>query len=188
MPELFAVRFILGCIFLASSIGKISSFHTFADEILDYQLISGKPAQVVAYILPFVELVVGLLCIMGFPLAPTSILAIFLLLVFTGAIVINLLRGRRFSCHCFGSSRAMIGPITAVRNLILIVLALWMFFSASKTFDLSSLITLWQSNIQQFAHLETAAPLIAAIVLSLSILFLLGEIDTLLLENRQMLT
>jgi Methylamine utilisation protein MauE len=182
VPELFSVRFILGCIFLASSVWKFSSFRTFADEILDYQLLSERQAQIIAYLLPFVELALGLLCIVGFGLGPVSIFAIFLLLIFTGAIAINLIRGRRFSCHCFGSSSAMIGPVTIVRNLALVALAFWMFLHASMTLSFSSLVALWQSEILQFAHVDTLAPLVAAIFLSLGIFFLLGEIDTFLYE------
>ncbi len=177
-PVLFSARFILGCIFLASSLGQFSSFRTLADEILDYRLVSRKQAQVIAHILPFVELAVGLFYIVGFGLAPVSILAIILLFIFTGAIAINLVRGRRFSCHCFGNFSATIGPAAIVRNFALAVLAFWMLLHVSMTFSLSSLAALWQSDIQQFAHIDTVAPLTATIILSLAILFLSGEIDT----------
>lgn len=189
MPELLAARLIMVCIFFVSSIGKISSFRTFANEILDYQLVSGKLAQLVAYVLPYIELAIGLFLLAGFLLTPTSMFAMFLLLIFTSAITINLIRGRRFSCHCFGSSsRAMIGPATLIRNLILVALAFWIFLSVPRTSSLNSLIVLWQSSIQQFTHLDSLAPLAATIILSLGILFLLGEIDAIFYENEQILT
>ena len=184
VPELFTARLILGCVFLASCLGKFSSFSSFADEILDYHLLSKRQAQVVAYLLPFVELLLAVLTLIGIALAPVSIFVIFLLLVFTGAIAINLLRGRRFSCHCFGSSSAMIGPVTLLRNVLLITLALWMFLHA-PVLSITSLIALWQDNIQQLAHLEIIFPLVATTVLSLVILFLLGEMDTIFTDMRR---
>lgn len=183
--ELFSARFILGCIFLASSMGHFFSFRTLADEILDYQLVSRKQAQLIAYFLPFVELAVGLFCIVGFGLAQVSILAIILLFIFTGAIAINLVRGRRFSCHCFGSSSATIGPVAIVRNFALIALAFWMLLHVPMTLSLSSLAALWHSDTKQFAHIDTMVPLAATIILSPGILFLSGEIDTFLYENKR---
>lgn len=187
VPELFAARLILGCVFLASSLGKFRSLRTFADEILDYQLLSSQQARIVAYLLPFVELAVGIFTIIGFSLTIVSIVAIFLLLIFTGAIAINLLRGRHFSCHCFGSFSAMIGPATIARNILLAALAFWMFLYAPVA-SLNSLAALWRSDIQLFTRLDSIVPLAGTIVLSLIVLFLLGEIDTLLHNSRTELT
>lgn len=177
---LLSARFILGCLFLASSWGKFLSFGSLPDEILDYRLLSKKQAHIVAYLLPFAELVVGILAIVGFALAPVSLLAILLLLIFTVAISINLFRGRRFSCHCFGSSGAMIGPATLVRNILLMALACWLLIYAPFTRGLPALVASWKNNIQQFVHLETVLPVLGTIVLSLIILFLLSEIDAVL--------
>ncbi len=177
---LFAARFILGCIFLASSWGKFISFHSLPTEILDYQLLSNRQAQIVAVLLPFAELLVGVLSIVGFGLAVVSLLAIFLLLIFSGAIVINLVRGRRFSCHCFGSSSAVIGPVTIFRNMLLIGLACWIIANSPFTPSLKALVTLWQNNVQQLVQVETNVPIVGIIILSLGIMFLLSELDTIL--------
>jgi uncharacterized membrane protein YphA (DoxX/SURF4 family) len=182
----FAARFILGCIFLTSSWGKFVSFRSLPGEILDYQLLSKRQAQIVALFLPFAELIVGVLSIVGFGFALVSLLAIVLLLIFTGAIAINLFRGSRFSCHCFGNSSTMIGPMAICRNTLLIALACWIVVHSPLTLSLNALVTLWQSDIQQLDHLETFAPVVGTIILSLGILFLLGEIDVLLPKQSEL--
>jgi uncharacterized membrane protein YphA (DoxX/SURF4 family) len=178
IPELFTARFILACIFLLASISKFTSFSTLASDISEYRLLSKEQAQAVAYVLPFSELFIGLSCIIGYALTFAAGLMVFLLLVFTGAIAINLVRGQRFSCHCFGSSSSMIGPAMLVRNLILLILASWIFIRVPMTASFSQLSTLWQSDIQQLAHWTILIPLVGTIILLYSILFLLGEIDT----------
>jgi len=54
----------------------------------------------------------------GLPIA-ASLIAL-LLLIFTMAIAINLARGRRFACNCFGDSKMAIGPAVLLRNLIVV--------------------------------------------------------------------
>jgi uncharacterized membrane protein YphA (DoxX/SURF4 family) len=188
VPELLAARFIIGSIFLMASLGKLSSSTSFKDEVMEYQLLSKNQARMVAYILPFFEMALGALCIIGIELPIVSALLVLLLLIFTVAIVNNLMRGRRFSCHCFGSSGAMIGPVTIARNLILVALAFWILLHTPLTLSFNLLSALWQSDIQQFAHVDIAAPLLATVILSLGILFLLGEIDTIFYEDKVTLT
>lgn len=182
---LLSARFILGCLFLISSLGKFRSFHSFAGEISDYRLLAAQQAQIVAHLLPFLELGLAGLMLLGFGLGPTSILMILLLVIFTGAIAINLLRGRRFGCHCFGRSSAMIGPAMLLRNALLAALAFWIFLQAPTILNVSSLVTLWRSDIQQLAQIDTSVPLTATIVLSFGILFLLNEIDTVFSGDKE---
>ena len=54
--------------------------------------------------IPLAELLAGLGLISGFWLAPAIMLALALFVVFSGAIMLNLVRGRRdLSCHCGGA-------------------------------------------------------------------------------------
>lgn len=83
-------------------------------------------AGVVAGGLPVAELVCAALLVAGDPgTSAGAVLSILLLVSFTIAIVVNLLRGRRPDCHCFGQlSSAPTGWPTVVRNGALLVLAL----------------------------------------------------------------
>jgi len=178
--ELLVARFTLGYIFLMSSLSKLSSSATFKDDIMEYQLLSAKQARLVARILPKIELVLGVSWIIGLGLPIASSLAIMLLLIFTLAIILNLVRGRRFSCHCFGRSSSIIGPAMIIRNIFLITLATFITLQPLSIFSVNSTFTLWQTDIQLLTHLNNLAPTAASILIALSIIFLLSEADSIL--------
>ncbi|MGB8343563.1 MAG: MauE/DoxX family redox-associated membrane protein [Ktedonobacteraceae bacterium] len=93
-------RLLLGLILLSVGASKLARPGHFRRGIQDYQLIS--PAldsrlalsTILAYGLPVAELVAGLALISGFLLLPATALAIFLMVVFSVAMGINLARGR----------------------------------------------------------------------------------------------
>src|SRR5579884_2184480 len=89
---------LLGIIFLRSGIGKMFFWDSLPDTIAEYQLLPKSLVKPVAYILPFVELFTGMNLLFA------AGLATILLFVFTIAIAINLARGRRIQCHCFGKA------------------------------------------------------------------------------------
>ncbi|MGB8345310.1 MAG: MauE/DoxX family redox-associated membrane protein [Ktedonobacteraceae bacterium] len=181
---LFAARLFLGSTFLIAGLGKRTSSTSFVEEIMEYQLLSNGQAQIAAHVLPFVESMAGILCIVGIGFPVTSSLLVFLLLIFTTAVIISLVRGRHFSCHCFGRSSATIGPATIIRNTLLIVLACWISVLSPLTLNANALVTLWQSDIQQIVHSGTVTPIIGVVVLSLAILLLLSEIDTIFVSEN----
>ena len=74
--------------------------------------------------LPWFEMLLGAVLVSGLARPAAAALAGLVLLVFTGLLIVNLARGRRPPCACFGaSSRRPIGPGSLVRNLVLLALA-----------------------------------------------------------------
>lgn len=187
VSEVFAARLILGCVFLVSSWGKFLSFPSLTSEVLDYRLLPEKQSRVVAYSLPFVELALAVFIIVGFGLLPVSLLILFLLATFTSAIAINLIQGRRFECHCFGSNSAMIGPTTLVRNALLMGLAFWLLLHSSLTLSFNSFSNLWKDDIRQITDANSIVPVVGVTIISLIILFLLSKIDAILLGSSSVL-
>lgn len=175
---LLVARLILGSTFLISGLGKLFSSTPFVEGIMDYQLLSRRQAELVAPVLPFVEVALAVLCITGVALPVASILL--LLLLFTTGIVINLLRGRRFDCHCFGSTPTLIGPAIVVRNALLIGIATFTTVQSRALLSPAATVMHWRVDLQTLAHLDTIAPLVATVLLSLSALFLISEIDVVL--------
>jgi len=75
-------------------------------------------------VLPWFEILLGAVLVSGLARPAAAALAGLVLLAFTGLLVLNLARGRRPPCACFGaSSRRPIGPGSVVRNLVLLALA-----------------------------------------------------------------
>jgi len=81
-------------------------------------------APALAIAVPVAELAIAVLLIPVVTAAWAAAAALLLLAVFTGAILVNLSRGRTPACNCFGAaSRQPIGTRTLVRNGVLMALA-----------------------------------------------------------------
>ena len=84
----------------------------------------GTPAWAIR-VLPWFEMLLGAVLVSGVARPVAAALAGVVLLAFTGLLILNLARGRRPPCACFGaSSRRPIGPGSLVRNVVLLALAL----------------------------------------------------------------
>jgi uncharacterized membrane protein YphA (DoxX/SURF4 family) len=83
----------------------------------------GAPAWSIAP-LPWVEIGLGAVLVSGLLRPWAAVLAAILLVLFTVLVVVNLARGRRPPCACFGArSHEPIGALSVVRNLGLLGLA-----------------------------------------------------------------
>ena len=125
-----ASRWILGLTFIYASYGKILSPADFAKIIYGYDLFPAPLINLIAIILPFLQLVAGLALILG--LYPRSAVAIInaLLLAFIILLAINLIRGHEFNCGCFAlknSGNNVSSETTLVRDFIYLALGLQVF-------------------------------------------------------------
>lgn len=177
VPEMLAARLLLGCLFIMTGLSKLRNPASFGDDIVEYQLLSRRLSHVLAYFLPFMELVLGLCCLLGLVLPVMTVAIILLLFVFTGAVAINLSRGRRIHCHCFGGSSTQISPLVVGRNVILLAIAGFLLMNSTAAFSLNAMLVQWQTDRQLISTLNTAAPILASVALSLGLLFLASEVN-----------
>jgi uncharacterized membrane protein YphA (DoxX/SURF4 family) len=98
--ELLA-RWLLGLIFIYASYHKIFAPAHFAKIIYGYYLFPDVSINMIAIILPFLELFCGLALILGIYPRSAALIINVMLLTFVVAISINLIRGREFDCGCF---------------------------------------------------------------------------------------
>jgi uncharacterized membrane protein YphA (DoxX/SURF4 family) len=94
-------RWILGIIFIIGCFHKITDPSQFAKIIYGYKLLPAATINLVAIVLPFVELFAGLALILGIYPRSAALTVNFMLLAFMTAISINLIRGLEFDCGCF---------------------------------------------------------------------------------------
>src|SRR5436190_5196211 len=121
---LFA-RLCLGGVFLLSSTGKLLDQPGTAANLSRYPFLSVTMRRVIARVFPWIELVVGIMLILGILTRFAAIVSIGLYVVFTGLIVYDLARGQDTSCHCFGKfSDDKLTPWAVVRNLALMFLSI----------------------------------------------------------------
>lgn len=98
-------RFVLASVFLVAGFAKLLSRGEFAVAVQNYQLLSARASQPIGRLLPPLELVCGVLLFVGLGVRLVSSAVALLLLVFAGAVAINLIRGREIDCGCFGAHR-----------------------------------------------------------------------------------
>ncbi|MES4787644.1 MAG: hypothetical protein C4294_19625, partial [Nitrospiraceae bacterium] len=96
-------RILAGLILVIAGSAKLRAGPTrFHEVILGYDLVPEKIAWILARWLPWVEVISGGLLVFGFLSQVGAVLATALLLVFSTAIALSLLRGRHHDCGCFG--------------------------------------------------------------------------------------
>ena len=94
------LRIVLGAVFVLSSIGKIINPQDFSDIVRRYNIISELLVPYVAIVLPFVELLTGLLLVVGYKIKASALIVNVLLIAFIVFIIINMFRGETFECGC----------------------------------------------------------------------------------------
>jgi uncharacterized membrane protein YphA (DoxX/SURF4 family) len=122
-----AARWILGLTFIYASLHKILSPADFAKIVYGYNLFPEIFINLIAIIIPFLELITGLALIIGFYPRSAAIVINGLLLAFIAVLAINLIRGHEFDCGCFsaGQSGYSSSPkVTLLRDIIYFILGL----------------------------------------------------------------
>jgi len=124
-------RWILGLTFIYASYNKILFPADFAKIIYGYDLFPHALINLIAIILPFLELVAALALISGvYPRSAVSIINV-LLAAFITLLSINLIRGHEFNCGCFAlqnSDNNVSSQTTIMRDFIYLALGLQVFF------------------------------------------------------------
>ncbi len=125
-------RVILGTVFIIAGIMKMSDPYGFAIAIFSYKLFPLFSINLIAIVVPFIELVVGItLLLQIYPVTSVFIINS-LLIIFIISISINLLRGQEFDCGCFSflsSSENRSSAIQAlVRDMVLILVGSYVFY------------------------------------------------------------
>ena len=118
-------RVALGFIFLYAGTEKIADAEGFARAINNYKLIPFFTINILALVLPWIEVVCGLLLILGIKSKENALILTLLLSLFVAVITVSLLRGLNIDCGCFGTaSGTKIGAQKLLENALLILLGL----------------------------------------------------------------
>lgn len=98
------LRLLLGGLFIYAGIGKIWNPADFAADIDNYRMLPYLLVTVMAAVLPWVEVICGLLIIFGRWLSGASLIVIMLNVVFIIAIASAIVRGLDVDCGCFSAA------------------------------------------------------------------------------------
>jgi len=122
-----AARWILGLTFIYASFYKIGSPADFAKIVYGYDLFPEIFINLIAIIMPFLELIAGLALIIGIYPRAAAVIINALLLAFITVLAINLIRGHEFDCGCFSvgqSGYSSASGMNLVREVIYFVLGM----------------------------------------------------------------
>ncbi|MDX9702996.1 MAG: MauE/DoxX family redox-associated membrane protein [Candidatus Auribacterota bacterium] len=120
------MRVFLGGLFIFSGMHKLFDPLGFAKIIFNYQLTPHILINFAAVVMPFVELLCGLMLIFGVFRISALVTLEALLVFFTILIGINILRGLDFTCGCFSNSTEktfLNQPIVSfIKNFVLLAI------------------------------------------------------------------
>jgi uncharacterized membrane protein YphA (DoxX/SURF4 family) len=147
-----AARLVLVLVFGLSAAGKITTgLGNFSTVVYNYHLLPYDLVKPFAYALPWIEALVALYLLVGLFLRATAAVAAGLLVMFTGALAIELARGNvNFNCGCLPTTGplanlplvawltggATIGAFDIVRDLIFLALAVLIMVGDQRTLSL----------------------------------------------------
>lgn len=130
-------RLLLGSIFIYASYYKIIAPDEFAKIVYGYDLFPSETINLIAIIIPFIELISGVALIIGIYTRPAAIIIIGMLAAFIIAISINIIRGHEFDCGCFSSDTSQSAYSaweTIGRDMIFIILGIYILAYEKKQF------------------------------------------------------
>ena len=135
------LRLYIGGLFIYASMYKINYTGEFAETIAGYQIVPYWAVNISAVVLPWVELISGVLLVAGIRARSSAVIIGLLLIMFAIAMFINLMRGAPISCGCFDAIGTKISWWTLARDIIWVIMTIHIFlfdkaFHLEKRFSL----------------------------------------------------
>lgn len=137
---LFA-RLVLGGVLIAAGALKVGNLQKSAMAVRAYELLPTAIANFLGYVLPWVEIGLGLLLILGVAVSISGLFGAIIMLAFVIAISQAWVRGLSIDCGCFGGG----GPIDPedtkylseiIRDIGLFVLGIFLYYFPKGRFAL----------------------------------------------------
>jgi uncharacterized membrane protein YphA (DoxX/SURF4 family) len=120
-----AAELTIGVVFAWAGLAKIGSLAGFAAQIHNFRIVPVAAENLVAMTMPWIEIVLAVTLLLGVRSRDGARTALALLVTFTLAVILAVLRGLDIDCGCFGTSDATrVGWTKVGQNLALIAVAL----------------------------------------------------------------
>jgi len=137
------LRLVVGAVLLVAGALKVTNLGASALAVRAYQLLPYDLAGYVGYGLPVLEIIVGLLLIVGLFTRAASVVAGLLMLAFVIGISWAWAKGLSIDCGCFGSGGEIASartayPLELTRDVALLGVAGWLVRRPSTAYALDS--------------------------------------------------
>lgn len=140
------LRLYIGGLFIYASMYKINYPAEFAETVATYQIVPYWAVNIFAVVLPWVELISGVLLVSGIRARSGAVIIGLLMIMFTCATFINLMRDTAISCGCFHAGGETISWWTLGRDIIWIIMTIHILLF-DKAFHLENRFTLMLREI-----------------------------------------
>lgn len=124
----FILRLYIGGLFIFASLYKINHAVEFAESIANYQIVPYWAVNVLAVTMPWLELICGLMLVMGFRAKSVTVMIGVMMAMFTVALVINVIKDTPISCGCFSTSGDLISWRTVLRDFIWLAMIVHIYY------------------------------------------------------------
>lgn len=115
---------VIGVLFVAAALAKLGNLEAFATQVHNYRILPIPSENLVAMVLPWIELLAGLSLILRIHARAGAVVVTGLLVVFTAALAAAIARGLDFECGCFGTAdAARVGWTTLGRDVLMLGVA-----------------------------------------------------------------
>ena len=118
-----ALRLVLGVVLVYASVPKLLHPGQFADMVVNYRILTGPLVSWLALTLPWLELITGVLLILGVLTRAAAILSTAMFATFTAALVSAQLRHLDIACGCFNVTVSSGNTSQSLWEAILLLLA-----------------------------------------------------------------
>jgi len=128
---ILAARIVLGLVFLFASLYKLADPESFARATANYRLLPSGLVNLFAVVVPWLELVCGLMLLLGQWVRTGSFVITSLLALFVAAVAVSMMRGLDIHCGCFspGSGR-QVGLRLLAEDAVYLVVSVFLVFRA----------------------------------------------------------
>lgn len=163
------IRFFLACIFLSSVTSKVQNIQEHVAIIKDYRILPNTIVSLFTKINIIVELIVGVCLLVGLFEGLVEYAVIFMLLIYSIAVTINLNRGRKkVSCGCGGiSGTHYLSRWLVIRNLIFIFGSISLLQTTSSWFSIQAILL--GENLHHVFNIEAVVTILFSILFLISI-------------------
>ena len=130
-------RIYLALVFIISGLDKINDLASFSQSIENYRLFPIQIINILAIIIPWIELVSGAILFLGLYIKENSLIISTLLLVFTMAIISAILRNLDIDCGCQGTFDGQkVGLLKVIENTSLLIVGIVNFLNPDQVLRL----------------------------------------------------
>lgn len=144
------VRLYLGYVFIFACLHKIAHPGMFAVDVATYDILPISLINLMALILPWLELFAGIMLVTGVRVRAAALLIAAMMVMFIVALALALHAGIDMSCGCFASQGAQgedpISMETVFRDLGWLVLSLYVLVFDGQPLGVERLIQKWRSH------------------------------------------